>query len=104
MNSPAKTDAVLEALQQAKASSGLPADDPSIIALEQIMLAKVAELSPAKLDAAIPISDAIALDKVVESDIAPPAPSELPPALFAPIEEEAPALQTQPGTAPNKRP
>lgn len=42
-------DAILNTLNAAKASAGLGSDDPSVLALEQIMMAKVAALEAARL-------------------------------------------------------
>ena len=44
-------DSVLKTLNEAKQNSGLSSDDPSVIALEEIMLAKVAALEAAKVPA-----------------------------------------------------
>jgi hypothetical protein len=66
-------DAILKTLDEAKRYSGLGADDPSVIELERIMMAKVTELEAAKIVAA----------QAVEA--APPDP---PPVLFAATEEE----------------
>lgn len=50
-------DSILKTLDEAKQRSGLVPDDPSVIALEGIMLAKVATLEASKLTAA-PVPDA----------------------------------------------
>lgn len=50
-------DSVLKTLNEAKQNSGLSSDDPSVIALEEIMLAKVAALEAAKVTA-VQVSDA----------------------------------------------
>lgn len=44
-------DSVLKTLNEAKQNSGLGPDDPSVTALEKIMLAKVAALEAAKVTA-----------------------------------------------------
>jgi hypothetical protein len=41
-------DAIRRTLDQAKAYSGLGSDDPALIVLEEIMLAKIANLETAK--------------------------------------------------------
>ena len=50
-------DSILKTLDEAKQNSGLGSDDPSVIALDEIMLAKVAALEAAKLTVA-PVPDA----------------------------------------------
>lgn len=50
-------DSILKTLDEAKQRSGLVADDPSLKALEEIMLAKVAALEATKLIVA-PVPDA----------------------------------------------
>lgn len=50
-------DSILKTLDEAKQRSGLVADDPSLKALEEIMLAKVAALEATKLTVA-PVPDA----------------------------------------------
>ena len=47
-------DSILKTLNEAKQQSGLLPNDPSVKALEEIMLAKVAGLEAAKLAASIP--------------------------------------------------
>ena len=50
-------DSILKTLDEAKQNSGLGSDDPSVIALDEIMLAKVAALEATKLTVA-PVPDA----------------------------------------------
>ncbi|HXU16188.1 MAG TPA: hypothetical protein VN708_13740 [Terriglobales bacterium] len=45
-------DSIVKILKEAEESSGLAHDDPSVIALEQIMLARVSKLGAAKLKGA----------------------------------------------------
>lgn len=52
-------DSLLKILNEAEQYSGLGPDDPSVMALEQIMLAKVAALEEAKLKA-LKVSEATA--------------------------------------------
>ena len=49
-------DSILKTLDEAKQQSGLGSDDPSLKALEEIMLAKVAALEATKVAAAVPDS------------------------------------------------
>lgn len=49
-------DSILKAFNEARQQSGLGPDDPSVIALEKIILAKVGALEAAKL--AVPVPDA----------------------------------------------
>ena len=50
-------DSILKTLDEAKQNSGLGSDDPSVIALDEIMLAKVAALEATKLTVG-PVPDA----------------------------------------------
>ena len=45
-------DGILKTLDEAKRYSGLGPDDPAVVELERIMIAKVAELEAAKTEAA----------------------------------------------------
>lgn len=56
-------DSILKTLNEAKQQSGLGPDDPSVIALEKIMLAKVAALEVAKVTA-VQVPDATTNDPV----------------------------------------
>jgi len=47
----AHIDAMMKTLNEAKASSGLGADDPAVIELERIIQSKIAELQSAELQA-----------------------------------------------------
>ncbi len=90
MDFPAKErgiNSILKTLDEAKQKSGLRSDDPSIVALEEIMLAKVAAVHADKLQADQG-SDAVPLESVTEPSNEQPAIPELPSALFAPIEED----------------
>lgn len=87
-------DAILKVLNEAKQYSGLGSDDPSVIALEQIMLGKVAVLEAAKLQA-VQIADAVALDPANERG----AKTEAPTAFIA-VEDE-PNQELPPGHALN---
>lgn len=49
-------DSILKTLNEVKQNSGFGPDDPSVIALEKIMLAKVAALEAAKVAAPVPDS------------------------------------------------
>lgn len=73
---------ILKTLNEAEQSSGLPHDDPSLVALEVIMLAKVAALEEAKLKAD-QVLDASAVEPTEEQATDPE-----PQIFFAPTEEE----------------
>jgi len=75
-------DALLKTLSETKTQSGLESDDPSVIALEQIMLARVSALEDVKATAAdsvvapLPLPDVEALpNALIAEDPAPVAPS-----------------------------
>ena len=71
-------DAILKTLDEAKRYSGLGADDPAVIALESIMLTKVAELEAAKTAAAqeLAADAALTTSALIADDL--PTPSQLP--------------------------
>jgi hypothetical protein len=74
-------DALLKTLSDTKTQSGLESDDPSVIALEQIMLARVSALEDVKATAAdsvapLPLPDVEALpNALIAEDPARAAPS-----------------------------
>lgn len=74
-------DSILRTLDEAEQYSGLGRDDPSVMALEEIMLAKVAALEAAKFKVA-PVPDTAT--EPTEEQAAGPEP----PLFFAPAEEE----------------
>lgn len=89
MNFPVKgreIESLLKTLDEAKQRSSLLPDDPSVIALEEIMLAKVTALHAAKLQVQSD-SDVVPLESAKQPNNEQPTTSELPPLLFAPLEE-----------------
>ena len=77
-------DSILKTLSEAEQGSGLSHDDPAVIALEQIMLAKVAALEGNTVrDTEVPDATP-ALDPTKEQDTSPE-----PPLLFATDEVES---------------
>lgn len=90
-------DSILKILNEAKQYSGLGPNDPAVVALEQIMLAKVAVLEAANVAANTAASPA-ALETASEQS----APPEVPPLLLA-VEDEASAAPPHPGQAPETK-
>lgn len=76
-------DSILKTLTEAEQYSGLGPDDPSVMALERIMLAKVATLEEAKLKA-LKVSETAASEQAEEETANPETPL-----FFAPDEEES---------------
>lgn len=79
-------DGILKTLDEAKRYSGLGPDDPAVVELERIMIAKVAELEAAKTEAVQ------ALGPVGPE----PAATVQPPLLFAAAQEEMAHEQPKP--------
>lgn len=92
-----KPDSFLKTLNEAKANSGLPADDPSVVALEEIVLARVASLHAEILGAALPAEAVVPAPALLQTDPVPVS-RDLP-VLFSPIEEDP---MQQPASVPNK--
>lgn len=80
-------DSILKTLNEAEQDSGLGRDDPSVIALEEIMLGKVAALEAAKLKA-LRVPNGTAVEPTEE-----PSASPEPPLFFAPDGEESKPLK-----------